>query len=295
MIRNYILSSSLFGNKSHYPLLAGNVTFFQQVSNTYHFAASIFDHVLSWYLPERITNSRPLLIFLSLAIGFIAALEYKDNWKKLCNLLQVYPILMFVAIYTGFLLLIKGPGLSLETRYLSPIFVPMTLLPFILVEKLLKPLLDRLFPKYANILLVAVTAVWLIFPTRAMVQVTSYQIEKGSQYTSETWKTSETIGYLIQHRALESACTIYTNGPDVTYLLTGLKTKKSPQNALNGGVTDIFLLKGLWPQESKICLVWFDNIAWRAYWFPPEELMSIVSLEKTIRLQDGTIYFFSKK
>jgi len=256
----------------------------------------MFNTVLGWYLPGLITNSSLLMFFLCCAIGFIAGLEYKENWKKLSNLLRVYPILLFITIYTGTYLLLQGFANYFEARYFSPIFVPITLLLLILGEKLMKPQLSRLSPKYANILFVAVLAVGLIYPTYATIQLTSHQMEKGSGYTSEIWNNSETIHYLLQHRTLESTCTIYTNGNDVMYLLTGLQTNQSPHNNLRGdGITDISLLKDHWPQESNACLVWFDNITWRNYLFSPEELMSIVNFEEVIRFQDGAIYFLSRK
>lgn len=291
-IRNYILSGSLM---SYNPMPFGENTFYEGVSNIYHMANTMFDNVLSWFIPKRIVVRPFFIMSLIFVIGFIVFLAYKGNSKKLSNLLPIYPILLFVAAYTGSLLLILGIHNHIEDRYLSPIFVPTILVLLILAEKLMKPLLGRLFPKYANILFVAVMVVGLVYPTYAMIQRTVYQMETGSGYTSETWNNSETIQYLLHHQSLESECAIYTNSKDAIFLLTGLKTKSSPRNELKGGASDISVLEGAWPLESNICLVWFDNITWRDYLFSPEELMLIVNVEGTTQLQDGTIYYFSKK
>jgi hypothetical protein len=293
LIRNYIFSGFLFGS-NYSPV--GKTTLYEVLKGTYHVANSMFDTIFSWYLPGLLHDSQPLLVVLGLAIGFIIGLEYMQNWMKLSNLRQVFPMLLSITAYTGALLLIEGPANYFDPRYLSPIFIPVTLLLLILSEKLLKPLLGRLSSKHVNGLFIAVLAIWFIYPTYETIHLTSNQMEKGSGYTSEIWNNSETIHYLLQQRTLESMCTIYTNGEDVIYFLAGLQTKQSPRNNLRGdGFTDISQLKGLWPQESKICLVWFDNITWRTYLFPPDELMSIVSFDEITRFQDGAIYVYLRK
>ena len=286
LIRNYIYSDSWGGG--NYSPVYGITTLYEWLYHIYLTANSMFDTFFSWYLSERLLGHSFPVFVLSLAIGLIIGLEYKQNWMKLSNLRQVFPMLLLITAYAGALLLVLTPSGSIhDPRYLTPIFVPVTLLLLILAENILKPFLGRLSPKYVNGLFIAVLAIWLIYPIRATIPIVSSQIEKGSRYTSEVWNNSETIQYLLQHRELESECTIYTNGPDAIYFLTELKTKMSPD-------TDKSLLNGLWPQESKICLVWFDNIT-RSYLYPSEELMSIVNFEETIRFQDGAIFFYSRK
>jgi len=122
-------------------------------------------------------------------------------------------------------------------------------------------------------------------------------MENGYIFTGAVWKSSETIEYLSHHPELESECgKIYTNGADAMYFFTGLTTIQKKRTDQSGNaITDISLLNGIWPPESKACLVWFDNITWRDYLFSPEEILSIVNLEDAIQFQDGTIYVISRK
>ena len=79
VVRNYILSHSLFG---YNPTAIGAVTFYQGAINTYNEGKWALIQVLSWYLPERIMNSHRLLLILIIVIGFIFAVGYKENLKS---------------------------------------------------------------------------------------------------------------------------------------------------------------------------------------------------------------------
>jgi hypothetical protein len=330
LIRNFNLSGSFFGyNAGSW----GIIPISQEAVNVYKTFRTIFNGIFYWYLPEQIAIP-PLALILGFVMGFFVALELSSqklredgesvgggatrtpsvprfiellplehawNWKKISNLLQPYYLtLLFILIYLGALLAITGPVNLLESRYLSPVFVPITLLLLIFVDKELKPVFTRFFPKNTNLIIAAFTVVWFIYPITQMLKGVASQVKEGSYYTSRTWSTSETIDYLTHHRDLESECTLYSNGPDVIYLWTGLESQWSPSHFIGFGGNslgnpDISLLKSSWPQESRACLVWFDNITWRNYIFPPESLMTIARLGKVTQFKDGKIYIFQKK
>ena len=60
-------------------------------------------------------------------------------------------------------------------------------------------------------------------------------------------------------------------------------------------IADLSSLKDSWPQENKVCIVWFNQITWRSYLFTPDELISVANLKKVTQLDDGIIYVVSRK
>ena len=292
LIRNYILSGFLFG-ANYSPV--GKVSFKVALTNTYQLATRILDLIINWFIPETIT-SRYTLMLLCLILGIIIGLNYQKTWRKPTGLLLIFPVLLFIIGYIGTLLLIEGPYNYLDPRYVTPICIPVMLLYFIMAEKWLMPVLLRFNLKYGSLIFVGGMVIGLVYPALKTIQHLRDHMLEGKGYTGLAWETSGTIQYLIQHPQLDSECEIYSNGPDAIYLLTGMITETSPKTEARGGVTDISLLKDTWPEESKACLVWFDNIVtWEKNLFSPEELMTIVNLEEVLQFQDGAIYVYSRK
>jgi hypothetical protein len=295
MIRNYSLTASLFAYNP-LTLISPHLTFGDRLTNIYLLARSTLHAVRSWYIPGQIDDLRPALFIL--AIGLIAAWEYKKRWRKLSSLaMQVHPALLFICVYTGALLLTDSATGSLETRYISPLFVPTTLLLLVFVKGALRPSLERILPRRAGLLGVVLAVFMLIDPTEAAMRAMRRQMEKGSGYTGETWRNSETIRYVTEHRELESGCAIYTNGPDAMYLLTGLKAESCPTDGLprQEESKDAAALKGPWPAESGGLLVWFNNLTWRKYQFSVEVLERTGDIVEVAHLSDGSVYRISER
>jgi hypothetical protein len=295
MIRNYALTATLFAYNP-LTLISPHLTLGGRLENIYLLARAILRSVRSWYIPGQIDGLRPALLIL--AIGLIAAWEYKKSWRKLSSLaVQIHPALLFTIVYTGVLLLTDSAVNVLEVRYISPIFVPTTLLLLVLVRGALKPLLERILPRRAGLLGVVLAVFMLIDPTEAAMRAMRRQMEKGSGYTGETWRSSETIRYVTEHREPMSECATYTNGPDAMYLLTGLKTKSCPTDGLprQEESKDASALKGPWPAENGGFLVWFNNLAWRKYQFSVDELERTGDIIEVAHLSDGSVYRISER
>lgn len=289
VIRNYFLSYTLFGPRaSSIYTLSQNLTF-------------AFNTFLSWYIPERISEHRSMLMLLSATIGFLAGLSTRGNWSKARTLLsEIGPLLLLIIAYVGFLLVSSTTTAydQIDNRLLSPVFVPITLLLLFLASKILTSLTEqRLSQKHANILLAVAIAVWLVYPARAAMSSITNAMSQGQGYSSESWRNSQTIEYLLQNRMLDSGRVIYTNGPDALYILANLTAKTSPSRAMYNSpetVNDISSLKGSWPEENNSCLVWFDKID-RQYLFKVNELQTIANVQQIIRLEDGAVYSVTRK
>lgn len=288
LIRNYAISSTLFGPRfSSAHTLSQNLTY-------------VFNTLLYWYIPRRIAEHRSILMIVSAGVGLFAGLSLRDGWQGMkVRLRQISPLVSFVIIYTSFLVISSTTTAydRIDNRLLSPIYVPLTLLVLILAQALVDPYRKRFSKKIVNSFLVIGIAIWLVYPICSIILKVVNLIAFGRGYSGKTWRDSETVQYLLQHRTLESECTIYTNGPDAAYILAHLATKMSPARTRYNSpetVNDISRLKGSWPEESNACLVWFNKIG-RTYLFTIDELQAIANIDLIARLEDGAIYSITRK
>lgn len=289
MGRNYILSKTLLG-----PRPPSLFSFSDNIRFT-------FDTILSWYLPDRITNSRLLLMVIGLAVGFLLGVIVTWTRPKITALLKKnrpLAILMVFTIlsYIGFLIISSTITEydSIGDRLLSPIAMPITLLLLFMVESLYKQLKEHFPTKPAVPFLMVGTILLLVYPAKATILDLIGQFDGGEGYTGAAWKKSQTIQYMREHDL--SNCTIYSNGDDVIYLLLDVHVKFIPSKSSGADIiADTSSLKSKFPQENKACLIWFNRLSWREYLFTPDELMSATNVEQVFQLDDGTIYYVSRK
>jgi len=289
LIRNYVISSTLFGPRaSSAYTLSQNLMF-------------VFNSIVSWYVPSIIADHRPTFILLGAVIGFFVGLSPKDSWQSVkVTLRQISPIVSFAIAYTAILVISSTTTAydQIDDRLLSPIYVPLVLFLLILALALVEPYRRRFSNKIVNSFLILGLAIWLIYPIRYTILTAVNLTQKGQGYSSKAWIESETVQYLLHHRTLESECAVYANGPDATYILAHLTTKMSPaKTRYNSPETvndNISRLRGSWPEESNACLVWFDRID-RKYLFTIAELQSVANIDLIVHLEDGAIYSVTRK
>ncbi|MGD0005480.1 MAG: hypothetical protein ABSE06_14755, partial [Anaerolineaceae bacterium] len=292
IIRNYIVAGTLFGfAASSANTLPQNLMF-------------VFNSLVPWYIPGIIAEHRPFLIFVSAAIVFFAGLSLKENWQSWKDALwQVSPTVLFsiinvlfIIIYTVFVVIsATTTAVIVDSRMLSPIFVPLTLLLLMLAQKLVEPFRRRFSKIDINFILIICVAIWMIYPTKNTMSNIVELTQRGQGYSGKSWKNSKTIQYLLRHPTLESECTIYTNGYEVAYILAHLVVKDIPnKTGYNSPETAISRLRGVWPEEDKACLVWFNKTS-RTYLFSVDELKGFANLDPIIQLDDGAIYSITRK
>jgi hypothetical protein len=128
---------------------------------------------------------------------------------------------------------------------------------------------------------------------------TKYFIEEynklsGWGYSCDSWRENKTIEYLTRHKLLGKSFTIYSNEPEAVYILTNLKTKRSPAKTFYNS-PQLFKIykdpKDIWKNAENVCLVWFDN-ANRSFLFTIEELQKKINMTQVAHLKDGEIYTF---
>lgn len=289
LIRNYAISSTLFGPRASSAFtLSQNLIF-------------LFNSLLYWYIPGRIKEHRSILMIVSAGAGLFIGLSLRDGWQGVkVRLRQISPIVLFAIIYIAFLV-ISSTTIAydkIDDRLLSSIYVPLTLLLLILAQALVDPYRKRFSKKIVNSFLVIGIAIWLAFQIRSTILNAVNLIPIGQGYSGQAWMDNKTVQYLLQHRTLESECTFYTNDSNVAYILADIKTKMSPIRRIYNSiktVNDISSLRGVWPEESNACLIWFDEIDQGKYMFTIDELQAIANIELIVRLEDGAIYSITRK
>jgi len=285
--RNYILSGTLFGPRA------------PSVHSLHENILYTFYTLADWFLPPEIINTKPKRWALTLGVVLGCFLIFwKANVKAIIKQIPWLAIhsLLFVFSYTAFLIISSTTTHydAINNRLLSPIFIPTILIAFFVIEFLYKEIQND-FPNQKIQLWVTISLVFvLIHPAFITVQNLIEQFHNGRGFNAKQWKNSETLQYIRENNIPNY--NIYTNGGAVVYHYLTVNVKSIPAKTCGSNtIAKISSLNSSFPLENKAYLVWFNALAFRTYFFTPDELMSIVKLEKTIQLEDGTIYVISKK
>ena len=274
LFRNNFLTGSMTGSRmrSNYSLVDNLI--------------SAIDTLFSWFLPERLTESRYIYPFL--VIFFLGNLFLIIKNRKL---LQVFfgslykPIVVFIIIYLGFLLLTSQTSFwqLIDNRYLTPIYLPviaifltyvLVLFSFFVIGKD-KPI--RSIPFFLVI-------IWLFFNIYTSLGVTKTHFIEGSGYSSKIWRSGQMSNFISTQL---SDYELYSNGKEVIYLINGTQSKSLPIRPNINEIKDAI-------SNQKVCFLWFNNIDWRKYYYHPNEIAEYFRLENKVQLDDGTIYCTTK-
>ena len=287
LLRNLAVSGTLFG-----PRAASTLTFSQNM-------ALAFGVLFRWYVPPGVDLHRSVLLLMGGVVGFFAGLSWKDGrrWSH-ASVVRLAPVALFVALYLGFLTMTSTATAyeRIGPRLVSPVYVPLTLLLFVAVDTITSPRQAFGRPAIVKALVTAGAAVWLLYPLSVTLASAATVAESGREYASVSWRTSDTIQELLRRRLELDPCAVYTNGPDVAYLLAGAEARMSPRRIPQDCNVPLSAddLKGTWPEETAACLIWFDAIE-RAYLFTPDQLQEIAELTEIVRLKDGTLYAVTRR
>ena len=291
LIRNYAITSTLFGPREPSIITLPQSLYF--TSKT----------LLIWYVPRRIAISKLILILLCASSVVFIGLCIKDIFQRVKVIAKrMGPIILFIVVYAAFLIISEVTTLSewIDNRYLSPIYVPLTLLLLIFIQEL-GEVYQKTFPKkIVNCFLAIGIMIWLIYPIGVYVVNAIEQTQTGDlrRLSNKAWMESETIRHLRRQPSLQSANMGYTNDPIATFILARLELQQSPFYRNDDSVeTAISRLKGIWPQRDKACLVWFNKIPPHYYprYLTVDELQAAANLDLIVQFDDAAIYSIRKK
>ena len=276
MARNFSLSDTLMGHRS-----SATVSLAQIVNQT---AGLLFVWLLPWILV--------LAILLVLArYSNVGRRGYFERFERSRH--QLVPLIVFTVVYISMLLYSESATElnEVDNRYVSPVFVPLILLALFLVSVTLEQLRGRLASRNYN-LLVFSSSVFLIsysLVITGLVDISFLRFGVGG-FGTKLWHDSELVQYIRSNPDIQQH-SIYTNGPDVTYLLFDLETEPVPVRSRGESPDGEDLLSSMrraWPPNDGY-LIWYDNIE-REYLFTVEDLRQISTIEPVASLSDGSVF-----
>jgi len=287
IIRNYFLSGTLVGQRA-----ASSYTLFENF-------IFLYNTVLPWYLPLDSTGIYFIFVFLIVTIWILFGLDRdKSSNRKAIKLIG--PSLLFVLFYIGVIVISSTTTAydQISDRLLSPIYIPVIFILFFISDKILSWLTKFFYLILITFLFIIGIVLLIKYPVKNTIHIIEDYIElSGWGYSSESWRKSETIEYLNQHKLLGKSYTLYSNEPEAVYILTNLETKRSPAETFYNS-PQLFNndpnQKDIWLNAKNVCLIWFDKTN-SSYLFTIDELQKNINMTEIAHLKDGKIYTFSGK
>lgn len=295
LIRNSIVAGTFTGREPPH------FSFFQNL-------ILVSQGIIPWYLPRIIRENGLFLISASLAVGFFVGIGFRNSWPDMKVLRRKNPSILFCitsglfsVIFVLFVVTVSTftDCLSIHTiqnsRTLAPIYIPLTLLLLVIVQMLITEYPERFSLKISPSVLLTCLMMWLVYPISANAFNAVNLIHEAKRFTSQAWRESETIHYLLQHQHLKSECKIYSNDVFSTFILAHLYAEGAVERVDYGSRNvSILRLRGFWPSEEKACLVWYNHSSESNY-LTFDELREVANIQLIIQLNDGAIYLMSRR
>lgn len=272
-------------------------------------AISLFSIITSWFKFGNILKISPFIIVLSLfAAGGIlkVTMKYKNGNPSLIPNKNTniddssIPLLMgiFALFYLLFLAAAKiffAAGAEPCERYFSPLYIPISIIVFYLINKL--------YRSFGNIILLKLVLLWISFYITAGclftagTWITSFQ---GDGYASKKWKCAAIIKEINK---LPADAVIASNKEDAIYMLSGrvawplpLKIKYNTYGLNEEYPAQLDGLKRNLKKTSEGFIVYFYLDNWQG-----ENLLSEKELKEHLPLRlfwkgnEGVIYKIENK
>ena len=289
ILRNFLLSDTWFGRRHPSQFsLAENINF-------------TVDTILSWYIPNQIVGAPEIRLYLGIITGILLAINIRKKSQETQTVLnQISPALLFVTVYVSSLI-ISSTLIAydqINNRLLSPAFVPLTMLGVYYFTKVFQSTKSRFrrTPVDTILLILLIIGAGAYQAHATFSIISNHYATGGYGYNNKFWQESDTIQYLLSQPTLASNCTIYSNVP-MALQMVDIRAHWLPARRAHNStklLDQISDLRGVWPQEDRICLVWFTReFIYRI--FDLEEFQTITIMEIIVRLSDGEIYMVRKR
>jgi 4-amino-4-deoxy-L-arabinose transferase-like glycosyltransferase len=289
-IRNLILSNSLLGWRSGSSYtVTENVNF-------------VYNTILPWYWPVNLTGYHSvfmLIIPAGLALVIIGYIKAHGSEHRPA-LRRMLPFLIFVVCYVAFLVISSATTAydQIGERLLAPVRIATIFILLFIGDSVIPIIENRFHWKQNKSLFVCIVVIWMLYPSWLTAFTIGNLMEPAEwEYNSKVWKNNAAIQYLNQNTAYKTKYPLYSNTPEAVYAYTGAETKWCPAKTMYNSpqiVSSTHSLKGIWPVEDTVCLVWCDRTK-RKYLFSLEEIKQTANIIQTIQLPDGALYILTKK
>jgi hypothetical protein len=220
----------------------------------------------------------------------------KSSFAK--SFLIIGPSLIFIILYAGVIIVSSTTTAydRISDRLLSPVYIPVILISFFIIDKMRSRLILNSPPGLITGMIAVCILLMMRYPvTNTLNILEEYNVLSGLGYNCGIWKESETIEYLNKHIQLGKKYSIYSNEPEAVYILTNLRTTRSPaKNFYNSPklFDKTFDHINGWQNGEDVCLIWFEKTD-RSFLFTIAELQKKINMTQVARLNDGEIFTFS--
>jgi hypothetical protein len=287
LVRNHFISGTLFGGRN------------PSVVSFSHNIGLVYSTMLNWgYFPPKEHWQRVafLIIFVILTCSFAFFLTKGSLTRIRTQVKQFIPIGLFIIFYLSFLLYSSTTYAfeAINWRYLSPIYVPVTILLLLTFDILMEPIRGRISPLIVAIVQVLALGIWLIHSPVKSTKIYIYNWKKygTAGYSQKEWRESEIVKYLKNHK-LDSGHLVFTNDPLALYILTNLKSQKeivtiiskSSERIIQPGNADLRTV-----YNDYDYFIWFDNVNPQDYPYTEDQLKNSLNVKEIAHLQDGIVF-----
>ncbi len=264
---------------------------------------SAIDIISAWLLPNRVSPSTrwvSLLIAVGFwVLGFLLVLrKARQNKRQSSEGSTTLPTLLglFVVSY-GLVIVVSISFIDAQTpidnRILSPVYVA-TLVLVLCLSSNFWTTLGRF--RAMRIALIIFIGLFSVSQLAQAIPWLTHSYNHGLGYAGRTWKRS---GLMKRVHGLDPGVPIFTNAPDVVYLVTGrpaymVPSKVNPATKmLNDDYPSELAAVRRELKEHNGVLVYFNKIAWRWYLPSENELEEELVLHLYAREEDGSLYKYS--
>ena len=277
--RNYLITNSFSGERypsSHSLLENINLTVYG---------------LLYLFIPGKLLNDTVVIaveiILLLIFFLFLFLVFKKRIHFASINIFQWASVLV-IAGYLSFLIISSTTtGYNyIEARLLSPMVIPLIILMISIFQWGYTKLLQKLPKSLVNWLFILCFLLSIFKPVRSTIMMTTTHFSQGGGLTGHYWAQNETIRYTKEN---ELDCVLYSNGPYPLNFYSGLEINSVPYHVVEEreAVADFSSLEEKWANQSRVCLIWFENGFWQE---PPT---NFIGLEEIITLEDGKIFIIN--
>ncbi len=206
------------------------------------------------------------------------------------NIRSYGPIFAYIIIFTAQLIssATKVAFDPIGDRYLSPAYVPLFLLSFIILDVTASYFSDQ---KHMSALISALLVIWLLFPLAATTNQLNTSVRTGAGgLQTDQWKNNTIIQYLNKEKPIGQ---VYSNNASAVYFLADRSAFSTPK--YKG--PDMYRLPWF---EKEIAtnpdawLVWFGSAESDAV-YGPRALAALYELEPVKTFNEGTIYHIGSR
>lgn len=311
--RATFLQAAAFGLASGLPIaawailhnyrLTGSILGSHLASYPWGLFSAAVSKVASWFVPESILRFAPPLALLAALLVLLAVRSSRARWQAWLERVQaapVFPSAIFFAVY-GLMLIfaISYPEHRVAgSQRIHAVLLPMLLVLAAVTAQVFAPEIPRKRATLWRNALLAVFALWLLFPAyRVVVYVhasrTNGDVSYYNLYNTRTLRESDVVAE-IQSSDISADQRIYSNNEGAAYFYLRRRIHRLPRYDAELGEelqTAMLTFDG-WPADDEAAtLIWFKrDLDYKETVPTPEQMSEFIRLNQIWTGRYGIIY-----